>query len=294
MSPSLAALNALSEPAFVARFGTVFEHAPWAAARAASERPFASVATLRAAVVGAVAEAGEERQLALLRAHPVLAGAAARAGGLEAASAAEQAGAGLDRLEAEEERGFAELNAAYLQRFGFPFIIAVRGARDRSAIRTALELRLEGEAPTERRIALAEVIHIANFRLDDLLAGCDETAPAGFVGRLSLHVLDTARGCPGTDMAFTLVLLEHQIRIVLGDWRADEGGRWTHNPDQHGGALPIGTYEIVFAAGAYLQRQATPGFYDDIPIRVQLGDPDGRYHVPLILSPFGYATYRGS
>jgi OHCU decarboxylase len=104
-----------------------------------------------------------------VRAHPELAGKAAIAGDLTAESRAEQAGAGLDRLDAEESARFDALNAAYRGRFGFPFIIAVRGQRDRRAITAALETRMAAGETEEIETALGEVAKIAWFRLSDLV-----------------------------------------------------------------------------------------------------------------------------
>jgi 2-oxo-4-hydroxy-4-carboxy-5-ureidoimidazoline decarboxylase len=117
-------------------------------------------------MVAAVAEAGDGRQMQLLRAHPMLACRAS----LTEASQSEQALHGLQSLEAQEVVRFEELNDAYWARFGFPFIIAVRGQRDRAAILAALESRLHNSAAEERETALAEVAKIAGFRLQDLIA----------------------------------------------------------------------------------------------------------------------------
>jgi 2-oxo-4-hydroxy-4-carboxy-5-ureidoimidazoline decarboxylase len=114
-----------------------------------------------------VNDAGEQKQLRLLQAHPVLSRSSRTA--LTEASAAEQAGIGLDRLAADEGAVLDALNHAYRARFGFPFIIAVRGQRDRSALLSALQARV-GNAPADERVtALAEVAKIARFRLQDLI-----------------------------------------------------------------------------------------------------------------------------
>jgi 2-oxo-4-hydroxy-4-carboxy-5-ureidoimidazoline decarboxylase len=160
-------LNALPAADFVARLADIFEHSPWVAEAVLPGRPFADVAALHGAMVSAVDAAGTDAALTLLRAHPEL----ARRATLTAASAAEQGGMGLDRLDQDEAAQFEALNLAYRDRFGFPFIIAVRGQRDRAAILAALTARLAHDAPTEQAAALAEVAKIARFRLDDLIAG---------------------------------------------------------------------------------------------------------------------------
>jgi 2-oxo-4-hydroxy-4-carboxy-5-ureidoimidazoline decarboxylase len=161
----LASLNILDVETFTAMLGGVFEHSPWVARAVWAARPFASVPELHAAMVSIVADAGPDRQLALLRAHPEL----AQTGPLTSASSAEQGGIGLDRLSSDEAARFDELNALYRTRFGFPFIIAVRGQRDRAAILTALSARLHNSPDQERAAALAEVTEITRFRLNDLI-----------------------------------------------------------------------------------------------------------------------------
>ncbi|MBW4022530.1 MAG: 2-oxo-4-hydroxy-4-carboxy-5-ureidoimidazoline decarboxylase [Proteobacteria bacterium] len=162
-------INRMTTAEFGALFAGVFEHSPWVAAKAALERPFPSKEALLAAMAKAVASAPEEDQLALLRAHPTLGGAEARRGDLTAASRAEQAGAGLDRMDADEEAAFAAMNLAYRKRFGFPFIVAVKGQPDRAAILAALTRRFEQTPEAERQSALAEVLKIAGFRIDALV-----------------------------------------------------------------------------------------------------------------------------
>jgi 2-oxo-4-hydroxy-4-carboxy-5-ureidoimidazoline decarboxylase len=156
--------DALDRDAFLARFGGLFERSPWVAEEAWERRPFGDAAGLAAAFEAAVLAAPEERQVALLRAHPELAGREARAGELTAASAGEQAGAGLDRLSREQAERLADLNAAYRERFGFPFVIAVRGHTPDSIL-AAGEARLDAPRATELDTAIDEVLAIARGRL---------------------------------------------------------------------------------------------------------------------------------
>src|SRR5579875_861274 len=130
MKVTLAALNAAAPDAFADRLAHIFEHSRWVPASVAAARPFASVAALHAAMLRTVLDADEATRLALLRAHPVL----ARRASLTADSAAEQRSHGLDALADDEAAAFDAANEAYQARFGFPFIIAVRGQRDRAAI----------------------------------------------------------------------------------------------------------------------------------------------------------------
>jgi 2-oxo-4-hydroxy-4-carboxy-5-ureidoimidazoline decarboxylase len=152
--------------AFVARNGALFEHSPWVAEAAWEEGPFADDAALLAAMVAAVRRAPRERQLALIRAHPDLAGRAAVAGELTADSAREQASAGLDRLTPAEYEAFMRTNAAYRERHGFPFVICAR-EHDKTSILAAAAERLEHDTDTEVGVALDEIARIARLRLED-------------------------------------------------------------------------------------------------------------------------------
>ena len=167
MAPSLATLNGLGRDEFRRTLGGIFEHSPWVPERAFDRRPFASVGDLHTAMTQVVQQASREEQLALIRAHPDLAGRAARAGAMSTHSVAEQSGAGLDRLTDEEYARFEHLNDAYRARFGFPFIIAVR-RHDKYAILKAFEMRLGHSVDLEVDTALAQIAEIARLRLDAL------------------------------------------------------------------------------------------------------------------------------
>ena len=168
---NIEAVNALDTAAFVERFGAVFEESAWVAETAWERRPFRDREALHAAMCAVVQGAGAERQVALIRAHPDLVGKAAREGRLGAASASEQAGAGLDQLDAGEVRWFERYNRAYREKFGFPFILCVRAAERKQAIMDGFEIRLNHTPEQERRAALVEIEKIAGFRLADLVEG---------------------------------------------------------------------------------------------------------------------------
>lgn len=166
---SIQALNAMEKDGFAGRLGGIYEHSPWVAERAWEHRPFQDSAALAAAMRLAVETATDAEKLALIRAHPDLAGKLARAGALTESSAREQAGLGLDRLGDEEYEGFTRLNESYRGRFGFPFVICVR-LTDKAGILAAFESRLENDLPAEISEALRQIHHIARLRLGDLMA----------------------------------------------------------------------------------------------------------------------------
>ena len=173
--------DGLSEAAFVARYGGVYEHSPWVA-ETLYRRGLSTVEStpegLATAMAEIVAQAGDDLKLALIRAHPDLAGRAAIAGDLTRESRSEQAGAGLDRCTAEEFRRFQGLNADYRRKFGFPFIVAVAGLT-RHDILDAFEARLRNDSATEFRTALAQIDRIARLRLAAMDDGGRLAAPPG-------------------------------------------------------------------------------------------------------------------
>jgi 2-oxo-4-hydroxy-4-carboxy-5-ureidoimidazoline decarboxylase len=162
---TLAALNMADRDAFVAALGWIFEHSPWVAERVWRLRPFAGTDALHSAMTSVVEEATLEEQLSLLRAHPDL-GTRAR---VSDASRGEQSGAGLDRLTPAEFERLMQWNAAYRERFGFPFLYAVKGST-KDDILSALELRLGNSREDEFREALRQVYRIAKSRLADALS----------------------------------------------------------------------------------------------------------------------------
>lgn len=166
---TLSDVNALDTAAFVAMFGDIAEHSPWVAEAAAARRPFADHAALVAAFTAAVLGAARDQQARLIGAHPDLAGKAARAGALTDESKREQAGAGLDTLTDAEFARFTWLNDSYRAKFGFPFILAVRGAT-KDIILASFEARIGNDAETEFQTALEQVTRIVRFRLEDRVA----------------------------------------------------------------------------------------------------------------------------
>jgi OHCU decarboxylase len=162
-------LNRISTSAFATALGDIFEHSPWVAERASTARPFGSIAALHAAMLDVVDAAPREMRLALIRAHPELAGKAAIRGELTADSTMEQSGAGLSQCTADELARLTALNAAYRAKFGFPFILAVKGY-DRTGILREFERRIERDVDIEFDEALEQIARITRFRLDALLS----------------------------------------------------------------------------------------------------------------------------
>jgi 2-oxo-4-hydroxy-4-carboxy-5-ureidoimidazoline decarboxylase len=291
---SLERLNAVNKADFVAALGDIYEHSPWVAEAIADRRPFATLTALHDAMTAVVRAAPPERRLALIRAHPELAGKAARAGTLTPDSTAEQASAGLDRLSEAQFAQFHRLNQAYREKFGMPFIICVR-RHGRDSLLRQLECRLQNDAAAESSAALTEIFRIAALRLDQRVTAADAL---DVHGRLSTHVLDIHGGHPAVGVMIELAqLCADGERQAIACATTNEDGR-TDKPLVGGRPLPIAGYELRFHVGDYFARrgapQGDPRFLDVVPVEFTIGEPEGHYHVPLLVTPWSYSTYRGS
>src|ERR1700736_6099334 len=287
-------LNASGNADFIAALANIFEYSPWIAEQAAEARPFAGVRQLFEAMTKAVDRATPEARLALIKAHPDLANKTQRAAGLTPESSAEQNSVGLDRLSNAEYEAFERVNNAYRAKFGFPYIVCVRRHTKDSILRD-FECRLPNDATTEAQRSIEEICRIAALRVDQLVASDDRLSVHG---RLSTHVLDTHSGRPAAGIAVELVELSElgQSRVVTRAVTNADGR--TDQPLIHGRPVPIGRYELTFSVGKYFGERhvpmSDPPFLDKIPLRFSVSEPEGHLHVPLLVTPWSYATYRGS
>jgi 2-oxo-4-hydroxy-4-carboxy-5-ureidoimidazoline decarboxylase len=291
---SLDQLNALSEADFTAALGDIYEHSPWVAQAAGAKRPFATLANLHEAMIAAVNTASADATLKLVKAHPDLAGKAARAGALTADSTQEQASVGLDRLSEAEFARFHKLNDAYQSKFGIPFIVCVRRHTKDSILRE-FERRLSHDSADEFDTALHEIFRIGALRLDQRVSAPDRLPLSG---RLSTHVLDTHSGIPAANVPVELWELTQagENRLILRTVTNQDGR--TDKPLISERPVPIGAYELRFSVASYFTGRgvalSAPPFLDIVPIRFSVAEPEGHYHVPLVVSPWSYSTYRGS
>ena len=291
---NLSDLNACSKDDFVAVLANIFEYSPWIAEHAASARPFAGVKQLFDAMKAALDRAPSELRLALIKAHPDLASKTQRAAGLTAESSAEQNSAGLDRLSDAEYVAFERVNNAYRAKFGFPYIVCVR-RHTRDSILRDFERRLPNDAKSEMQASIEEICRIAALRVDQLVLSEDRLPVHG---RLSTHVLDTHSGRPAAGIAVELVELSDlgASRVVMRTFTNADGR--TDRPLIGGRPVPIGHYELTFSVGDYFAARqiamSDPPFLDRIPLCFSVSEPEGHLHVPLLVTPWSYATYRGS
>ncbi len=287
-------LNRGDKAAFVSALGDIFEHSPWIPEAAYASRPFANIRDLQNALNGAVLGAGNGRQVALIQAHPDLAGKAALEGTITADSKLEQTGAGLDRLTEVEFASFQRLNKLYRAKFGMPFVVCVR-RHGTDSILQQFERRLQNDSAAELQSALAEILRIAALRLAQRVSGPGRLE---VYGRLSTHVLDNHLGRPaaGVDIEFFEVAKTGQCRLIARTVTNSDGR--TDRPIIADQPVPIAQYELRFAVGDYFARvdaiTAEPPFLDVVPIRFSVAEPEGHYHVPLLVTPWSYATYKGS
>jgi 2-oxo-4-hydroxy-4-carboxy-5-ureidoimidazoline decarboxylase len=290
----LSDLNACSSADFVAALANIFEYSPWIAEKVADARPFAGVKQLFAAMASVVNNASPDLRLALIKAHPDLANKTQRAAGLTAESNAEQNSAGLDRLSDAEYQAFERVNTAYGKKFGFPYIVCVRRHTKDSVLRD-FERRLPNDAAAEIQTSIGEIFRIAALRVDQLVASDDRLQVHG---HLSTHVLDTHGGTPAAGIEFELIELSAlgESRIITqGTTNAD--GR-SDQPLIHSRPVPMGNYELTFGTADYFAARGVPlsdpPFLDRITLRFSVSDAEGHLHVPLLVTPWSYATYRGS
>ncbi|MGJ9417843.1 allantoate amidohydrolase [Massilia sp. CMS3.1] len=298
---TLASLNTLDDAAFAAALHGIYEHSPWIAERAAPRRPFATLAALKLALQEVVGAAGEDERLALLRAHPELAGKAAIAGALTQESTDEQRACGLNLCSVDEYARLQELNAHYNEKFGFPFILAVKGPTGRGLTRTGIietfARRLKNTRTDECAEALRQVHRIAEIRLSALL---------GVVPELGARVMDwcdTIGDWSDADDGLTCAYLtpaHRRTAAQIAAWMIEAGmgahidgvgnvvGRYASN-DPHAKTLMTGShYDTVKNGGKYDGRLGVL-----LPIAVAAHLHARGERLPFHLDVVGFAEEEG-
>ncbi|HTV96300.1 MAG TPA: 2-oxo-4-hydroxy-4-carboxy-5-ureidoimidazoline decarboxylase [Steroidobacteraceae bacterium] len=267
----------MSAREFAAALGAIFEHSPWVAERAAALRPFRSCLSLHKAMSEAVLQAEEALQLALIRAHPQLAGRAALRGELTPASRSEQQGAGLSALTQAQLLRLQSLNAQYADRFGLPFVLAVRGHTPESVI-AALAERVTHAAHEERGVALREICRIAHFRLADLV---HEPLGDAIIG-----MADDLAALSETSGALTCSYLTPTHRATAARIRDFmlAAGLAAHID-------AVGNVVGVLEGGPRPKRVLTGSHYDTV---IDAGKYDGRLGILLPIAVAGWLRRSGS
>jgi hydroxyisourate hydrolase len=248
-------------------------------------RPFASREDLRAAAGEVWAHLGRDDWMEAFAHHPRIGG---EPSGSQTAAAdwSRQEQSSAARAAAGVLAGLRLANAAYEARFGFVFLVCATG-KAAPEILDLLESRMGNDPETEIRVAAAEQAKIMLLRLDKL-----KTDPVR--GPITSHVLDTSSGRPAEGLRVRLDRGDGAARAwtVLAHAVTDDDGRIADL--LQGGALEAGTYRATFDTGAYFAAANRAAFYPQVDVVFTVTDATGHYHIPLLLSPFGYSTYRGS
>ena len=279
MTLSLAELNAVSPADALNRIGSVYEHSPWIAESALQHRPFRSLAHLKQELVRALAAADRERQQALICAHPELAGKAMVAGTLTVASTGEQTRAGLTDCPPEDLARLQALNAAYRTRFGWPFVLAVRGPRgtglQRHEILETFQRRLEQPAEVEFQECIRQIHRIAELRLNDLFGYVPHEGQRVWDALLALSHHNEPDAASRNELTVTYLTPAHQA--CARDWltRMQQAGMDEAHIDAVGNV--VGRYHPA-GAGPYL---LTGSHYDTVR---NAGRYDGRMGIAVALA----------
>jgi len=303
----------LSQADFVSAIGGIYENTPWiaesfynstlsssldAATLQANKERITNVRVLFSELEKVRRSGSKEKQLDLLKSHPDLCLKIDAAADITEESKHEQSQAGLSSLTPAEREEFTALNNEYKSKFPFPFILAVRNV-SKSTVLSALAGRVNSTLEGEVECASFQVTKIAWMRLLDAVDAPDGATHGGF---LTCHVLDTANGVPAEGMVVDLYIHEVvegvQTSRLLKSFLTNFDGR-LDGPALKGEEFKVGVYEWKFYVGDYFAKfsnsrvSGTP-FLDVVPLKFGLDDPTEHYHVPLLVSPWSYSTYRGS
>ena len=270
-------LNTLDADAATREFLRCCGSREWARAMTAA-RPFATPDTMTAAAEAIWASLDQADWLEAFAAHPKIGAGSVEDG---AWSQAEQSG--VASASTEVLARLAEANREYEARFGHIFIVCATG-RSADEMLHLLGQRLDNDPPIEIRVASDEQRKITRIRLDKLLEAA---------GAITTHVLDTSRGCPAEGVGVVLEIEEGDAWSHVGRGTTDANGRLAALIGDR--PMTAGTYRLTYDTGSYHRAHGIGDpFFPDVTVTFTVGDARAHYHVPLLLSPFGYSTYRGS
>jgi hydroxyisourate hydrolase len=285
----LADLNALDDEAASRALLRCCGSARWAAQMVAA-RPFAGVEALAASADATWRALTEADWLEAFAAHPRIgSGGAGKAGGAASSGGrawSDDEQAGVAGAAEQTRRRLEEANRDYEARFGYIFIVCATGKTGDEML-ALLERRLRHRPGDELRIAAEEQRKITQLRLKKLLE------PERDICMITTHVLDISRGVPAVGITVILELRQSSAWAPIGRGITDENGRVNTLTTE--GRLAPGTYRLTFDIGSFHREQGlSVSFFPEVKITFNVRDPDEHFHLPLLLSPFGYSTYRGS
>lgn len=285
---TLADVNRMDLPTFVAAFGNVYDLSPWVATAAYAKRPFTTVTALHQALTDSFAHAPREQQQRFFRSLDDIGDGVTKAEAVTAAARSGQTTSGINALSVADHTRLLALNTAYRRKFDMPFVICVR-RNTVDTIFTQYERRLGENPSSELATAIQEQFYISRLRVAEQVKG--EGMPKVY-GDLTAHVLNAMVGKPASGVTVELFEVNgtasHKLSqaVTNADGRADV---------MSGQPLQIGRYELRFAVGDYFRKNgATAGdkpFLDVVPMRMFIGKPEESYHVPLICTPYSYTVH---
>ena len=278
---TLAELNGLDEEGATRELLRCCGSTRWAREMAGA-RPFTSVDAVTAAADTIWTGLDRADWLEAFAAHPQIGSSGSSGSGGDAVwSAAEQAGAASASTDVLAR--LVEANREYEARFGYIFIVCATGKSAEEMLQL-LEGRLDNDPLIEVRVAADEQRKITRLRMAKLLESS---------GRITTHVLDTSRGCPGAGMGVVLEIRNGESWSPVGQGTTDASGRLTTLTANQ--SMIAGNYRLTFDTGGYLRAHGVADpFFPNVTVTFTVADASAHFHVPLLLSPFGYSTYRGS
>jgi 2-oxo-4-hydroxy-4-carboxy-5-ureidoimidazoline decarboxylase len=288
-------LNRMDRTGFVSVMSPTFEAAPWIAEAVYDQRPFATVTALHQAMFAVLRGAPRDEQATFFGKHvdPLVTGKAAATAAVSDESRREHSLIGLGNWSEADSARYQRLNKAYEAKFGYGFVIAVL-RYTKEATLAQIERRMKNDPSTEFTKTLQEVFDISRLRVAAKVTGPGMPKVSGW---LDTHVLDATAGVPAAGMTIELFELagDEVVRIARATTNAD--GR-NGTPLIAGRPVPIGRYEMRFGVGDYFSTRARsladPPYLDVVPVRFSVADPESRYHVALLCTPWSYSTYKGS
>jgi hydroxyisourate hydrolase len=282
----LADLNTLDSEAASRAFLPCCGSFRWALQMAAA-RPFASAKAMAASADTIWRALDEVDWLEAFAAHPRIGSSAAEGpGGAGGSSWPDEEQAGVAEASDQTRRRLEKANQDYEARFGYIFIVCATGKTGEQML-ALLERRSRHRPADELRIAAEEQRKIMQLRLKKLLE------PARDTSMITTHVLDISRGVPAVGVTVILELRQASAWAPIGRGVTDENGR-VHTLTTERSLAP-GTYRLTFDIGSFHREQGlSVPFFPEVKITFNVRDPDEHYHLPLLISPFGYSTYRGS
>lgn len=284
-------VNRMDESTFGATFGDTFELSPWVAKKTYAKRPFATVAALHQAMWDTFETAPRAERITFFRNLPDIGDKNVKPGGITENSKREQQAAGINALNEQDLARLIVLNKAYKAKFGYGYTICVL-RNTPETIMSQIERRMTYDPDKDLAASMQEEFYITRLRVAGMVTG---PGMPKVNGNMNTHVLNAVSGKPAEGMSVELYELMGDTRRKLNQQTIDADGRCML---MDGRPVPIGRYEIRFGLADYFRKSGVavgdPAYLDVVPVRISIANPEDRYQVPLVCTPWSYSTYRGT